>query len=75
MSLALAAKNGLLAMCSWPSNGMTISPICDRWATKRVPCCCFSHFRAIAAAATVGAVRRADARPPPRGSRKPYLCR
>jgi len=53
MSLALAAKNAFRSMCSSPSNGMTISPICERWATKVVPCCAFSHLRAIAAAATV----------------------
>ena len=40
-----------------------------------VPCCCCSHLRATAPAPTIGAVRRADARPPPRGSRRPYLCR
>ena len=56
----------------------------DRWATQhtpkadiqplmRVPCCCASHFRATAPAATMGAVRRAEERPPPRGSRRPYL--
>ena len=32
-----------------------------------------SHFLAMAPAATVGAVSRADERPPPRGSRTPNL--
>jgi hypothetical protein len=33
-----------------------------------------SHFLAMAPAPTMGAVSRADERPPPRGSRKPYFC-
>ena len=35
--------------------------------------CSRSHFLATAPAATIGAVSRADERPPPRGSRRPYL--
>ena len=73
MSLALAAKNGLFGTCSMPSNGIAIVPICVMWPAKVTPTCSRSHLRAIAAAPTAGAVSRAEARPPPRGSRRPYL--
>ena len=72
MSLALAAKNGLSATWCQPSKGIAMSPIALRWPKKLVPQCSRSHFFAIAAAPTAGAVSRADARPPPRGSRRPY---
>ena len=56
------------------SNGIAISPSWLMQPLNVVPYCCCSHFLAIAAAPTTGAVRRADERPPPRGSRMPYLC-
>ena len=74
MSLALAAKKGFAPMCSKPSNGIAMSPSCVMWPMKVVPYFSPSHLRATAPAPTIGAVRRADARPPPRGSRTPYLC-
>ena len=46
---------------------MAMSPICCMQPRKTVPYCCASHFLATAPAATIGAVRRAEARPPPRG--------
>jgi hypothetical protein len=42
-------------------------------AAKRGAILFSSHFLATAPAATMGAVRRADERPPPRGSRRPYF--
>ncbi len=74
MTLALGAKKGLFGICASSSKGMAMSPICVIQPTKRVPCFCASHFFATAPAATVGAVSRAEARPPPRGSRRPYFC-
>ena len=62
MSLALAAKNRLPAMCCSPSKGISMSPICVIQPVKRVPNCSFSHFFATAPAPTMGAVRRADER-------------
>ena len=74
MSLALAAKNGLFGdvLDALERNlDRRRSASCGRRSV--VPCCSRSHLRAIAPAPTVGAVSRADARPPPRGSRRPYL--
>jgi len=53
----------------------TGTPICCMQPRNSVPCCSRSHFLATAPAATMGAVRRAEERPPPRGSRRPYFCR
>ena len=74
MSLTFAAKNGLFGTCSSDSNGMASSPSCDMCPVKLTPWCSRSHFLATAPAPTIGAVRRAELRPPPRGSRRPYLC-
>ena len=73
MSLALAAKKGLWGTWSIDSKGISISPRWVMWPEKVVPNFSRSHLRATAPAATIGAVRRADERSPPRGSRKPYL--
>ncbi len=70
---ALGAKNGLLPISAKLSNGISISPSAAIQAVNTVPCFSRSHFFATAPAATIGAVNRADARPPPRGSRRPYL--
>ena len=53
----------------------TGTPICCMQPRNTMPCCRASHFFATAPAATMGAVSRADERPPPRGSRRPYFCR
>ena len=73
-TLASAAKNGLLFTSSQLANGMIFSPIWVMWPRMTMPNCSASHFLAIAPAATRTAVSRADERPPPRGSRMPYLC-
>ena len=52
----------------------TGTPICVMQPRNTMPYFCASHFLATAPAATVGAVRRAEERPPPRGSRMPYFC-
>ena len=51
-----------------------IRPDPARQAAHAHPCCSASHFLAITAAATRMVVSRAELRPPPRGSRMPYLC-
>ena len=56
---------------------LSMVPICFTAAEqpdppKAQPLALVEQF-ATAPAATVGAVSRADARPPPRGSRRPYL--
>ena len=53
----------------------TGTPICAMQPRNCVPYFSSNHFLATAPAATIGAVSRADERPPPRGSRRPYLCR
>ena len=70
----LAAKKGLSATWDQSSKGTAMSPSWLMQPMNSVPYCCLSHSLAIAAAPTTGAVRRADERPPPRGSRTPYLC-
>jgi hypothetical protein len=70
---ALGAKKGFSGICAASSKGISISPSWLIQPLKVVPYCAFSHLRATAPAATVGAVSRADERPPPRGSRRPYL--
>ena len=50
-----------------------MSPICVMQPRNTVPYFSTSHFLATAPAATIGAVSRADERPPPRGSRMPYF--
>ena len=50
------------------------SAIGDTCPRTRMPIFCSSHFFAITAAATRMVVSRAEERPPPRGSRMPYLC-
>jgi hypothetical protein len=52
---------------------MASSPTCVMQPRNVVPYFSRSHLRATAPAATVGAVSRADERPPPRGSRMPNL--
>jgi hypothetical protein len=52
---------------------MAISPICVMQPRNTMPCFSASHFLATAPAATMGAVSRAEERPPPRGSRMPYF--
>ena len=70
---ASGAKNGLSGICASSTNGMAMSPSWLIQPTNVMPRCSLSHLRATAPAATIGAVRRADERPPPRGSRRPYL--
>ena len=69
----MGAKKGLFGTCSQLSKGITMSPICVMQPRNTVPYFSASHFLATAPAATIGAVRRADERPPPRGSRMPYF--
>ena len=71
--LALGAKKGFWCTCSQPSKAMSMSPSALMPPRKPMPCCSASHLRATAPAPTMGAVRRAELRPPPRGSRRPYL--
>ncbi len=70
---AFGAKNGFNGIWLSSTNGIAMSPSWLIQPMNVVPQCCASHLRATAPAATIGAVSRADERPPPRGSRRPYL--
>ena len=69
----MGAKKGLFGTCSQLSKGIAMSPICAMQPRNTVPYFSSSHFLATAPAATIGAVSRAEERPPPRGSRMPYF--
>jgi hypothetical protein len=56
------------------TKGISIGPELAHPAADRDAVALASHLRAIAPAATRTAVSRADERPPPRWSRKPYFC-
>ena len=53
----------------------TSAPTCATHARTVTPCRPASQRFAITPAATRIVVSRAELRPPPRGSRTPYLCR
>ncbi len=67
-------KNGLRSTSSHDWNGISFAPSAARQPRITTPYLCFSHFFAIAPAATRTTVSRAEARPPPRASRAPYFC-
>jgi len=71
----LGAKKGLPSTSSQDTKGISIGPSAPMQARMTMPWRSFSHFFAIAPAATRTAVSRADERPPPRWSRRPYFCR